>query len=323
MRFADPLRHLKQLQRRIERRLSRRDPLLELQRRNLYILPTGFGSLWLCGSGVLYVVGINSRSNGPVLLSHLLLALILLSLFLTHRNLEGLELRSLDPHASCADEPALLPLLCNSRRARASLSLRWLEPTSGANALLVHLQAGRTRLELPWRPPGRGLQQPGRLLISTTAPLGLFRCWSFWEPPVQFAIAPARRRGPVQQPEQGFAQHAQQLRRQGSGSDDFQELTPLRPEEGMQRVAWKSAAKGQGLHGKRFSADQENELWLAPVAGIPLEQALEHVCERLERSLDNGARLGLVLPGGVCIHPDRGAAHRERCLIALASVPQR
>jgi hypothetical protein len=47
---------------------------LTLQRRNLYILPSGFGWLWLCGSAVLYVVGINSRSNGPVLLSHLLLS---------------------------------------------------------------------------------------------------------------------------------------------------------------------------------------------------------------------------------------------------------
>jgi len=321
MRFADPRPRLKQLNRRIQRRLSRREPVLLLQRRNLYILPTGFGGLWLCASGVLYVVGINSRSNGPVLLSHLLLALMLLSLVLTHRNLEGLELRALEAPTCCADEPAQVPLLCNSNRARADLTIRWLDQTHTSAPLQLDLPPGRTRLNLDWRPPGRGLHHPGRLLISTNAPLGLYRCWSFWEPPLLLAIAPARRPGPVERLHQGPPRRSELHRPQGVGSDQFQELTPLRPEEGLQRVAWKTAAKGLGLHGKRFAAEQGSDLWLAPAAGIPLERALEHLCDSVCQHLGEGASLGLVLPGGVPISPDRGPAQLKRCLTALAAMP--
>ena len=187
---------------------------------------------------------------------------------------------------------------------------------------------------VPWHPPQRGLQRPGRLLLHTTAPLGLFRCWAYWEPPLDVAIAPARRPGPVrelQRPSRGQP-HAELLG--GSGSDHFEELRPLRPEEGLQRVAWKTVARGQGWYGKRFAAEQAAELWLAPAAGLPAEralgddgrlrllrQALEHLCERLCRGLDAGERLGLLLGGGVEIPPGTGAAQRRRCLQALAAVP--
>ena len=305
--------------------LSRSEPVLKLHLRNLYIVPSGFGGLWLLTTGVLYVVGINSRSNGPVLLGLLLLAVMLLALFLTHLNLQGLELQCLESSPSCADEPALVHLLAISQVARPAIQLRWLpRPQRGAppqRQQLVHLQPGRTPLQLPWTPPGRGRQLPGRLLIHTTAPLGLFRCWGYWEPPLQLAIGPARRPGPIQEISRPFQQnHTGQLHSPG-GSDDFHELTPLRPQDGLQRVAWKTVARGQGWFGKRFETPQPSALWLAPARGIPYELALEHLCERLWRGLQQGESLGLVLASGVEIAPGSGQRHWHRCLQALAPVP--
>ena len=259
------------------------------------------------------------------LLASLALGLsLLLSLFLTHLNLQGLELRCLEPSPSCRDEPAPLPLLAISRHPRPSLKLRWLTPTERPqNQQLVHLPAGSTTLTVPWLPPRRGLQRPGRLLIHTTAPLGLFRCWAYWEPPLAVAIAPARRPGPVQELQQtSFGQQTRTARLDSSGSDDFAELRPLRPQEGLQRVAWKTLARGRGWYSKRFGADDDAELWLSPAAGVPLEQALEHLCERLCCGLAAGQRLGLLLPGGIAIAPGTGDAQRRRCLQALAAVAQ-
>ena len=303
----------------LERRLSRREPQLHLGLRNLYIVPSTFAALWMLSGAVLYVVGINSRSNGPVLLALLQLALLLLTLFLTHLNLQGLELRLLEVGPSCADEAALLPLLVRSRQPRPGLKLRWLSP--GQVQELVHLPVGESRLVVPWQPAQRGLQRPGRLLIHTTAPLGLFRCWAYWEPPLDLAIAPARRAGPVRELQRPSRGQPSTALHGGSGSDYFEELRPLRPEEGLQRVAWKTLARGQGWYGKRFAAEQAAELWLAPAPGLPAEQALEHLCERLCRGLDAGERLGLLLDGGVEIAPGSGEAQRRRCLQALAVVP--
>ena len=62
--------------------LMRRRQGLELRLgpRTLYILPTRFGLLWLATAGLLYLVGLQMRSNGSLLLSFLLLGLMLLTL---------------------------------------------------------------------------------------------------------------------------------------------------------------------------------------------------------------------------------------------------
>ena len=306
----------------MQRRLSRREGTLVLGLRNLYIVPSSFGGLWVLTGGILYLVGINGRSNGPVLLSLLMLALLLLNLFLTHQTLQGLELQGQPCGPSCADEPAPVGLIAHSSTARAGVRLRWLAPAGSAQQQLrLQLPASRTAVQVPWQPARRGRQRPGRLLIETTAPMGLFRCWAYWEPPLELAIAPARRPGPVrelQRPERNLGSAALSG---GQGADQFEELRPLRPEEGLQRVAWKTVARGQGWYGKHFSADQAAALWLAPAPGLPPERALEHLCARLCSGLEQGERLGLLLPGMAEIAPASGPAHLRSCLEALASLP--
>jgi hypothetical protein len=53
---------------------------LRLDLRNLYILPTGFGGLWLAGAALLQVVAIQTQRNGPLLLSFLMLQMRILSI---------------------------------------------------------------------------------------------------------------------------------------------------------------------------------------------------------------------------------------------------
>lgn len=320
MGFAD------RLSQSLQRRMSRRDATLVLGLRNLYIVPSGFGGLWLLTSGMLYLVGINGRSNGPVLLSLLMLALLLLNLFLTHQTLQGLELQCQSPGPSCADEQAPVGLVARSSIARMGVRLRWLSPAGAAagpaqHQLHLQLPAGRSAVQVPWQPSRRGRQRPGRLLIETTAPMGLFRCWSYWEPPLELAIAPARRPGPVRELQRPERHRGSAALSGGQGADQFEELRPLRPEEGLARVAWTTVARGQGWYGKRFSGDQTAALWLAPAPGRPAERALEHLCARLCSGLEQGECLGLLLPGRAEIAPASGPAHLRSCLEALASLP--
>ena len=269
---------------------------LKLGMRNLYIVPTRFGLLWLAGIGLLQVVAIQLESNGPLLLSFLMLGLFLLTLHLTHFNLEGLELRSGEPAAGFAGDTLAYPL---------------------------RLRAGVNPLLLEWHCRRRGFQTPGALLIRSTAPLGLFVCWSRWAPPVPQLVIPAPRSGPVgrapapAEPEEG----ARTSSRGESGGDLWHDLQPHRPEDGAGRLAWKLLAQGRGAHAKRFVAPLADAPLLTPAAGIPLERALEHLSAAILRLHGEGSSYGLVL-GPSTIPPGQGPGQRDRCLKALALAPR-
>jgi uncharacterized protein (DUF58 family) len=280
---------------------------LKLGLRNLYILPTRFGLLWLAGGGLLLLVAIQTQRNGPLLLSFLMLGLWLLALHLTQFNLQGLELEALAPSGGFAGEMVAYPLLCRSRCQRDGIQLG----LAGSAATPQPLAAGESVLSVPWRAGRRGLQTPGRLRLQTTAPLGLFVCWTLWEPPRPQPIYPARRPGPVAE---------SSTSRLAAGSDDWDDLRPHRPQDGLARVAWKSLAQGRGRQTKTFAAATPAVGLLAPAPGLPPERALEHLSAEIWRRSKAGEAYGLAL-GDTQVAPNTGPEHRDRCLLALALAP--
>ena len=302
-------------------RLSRWLPLqqgevLKLGLRNLYIVPTGFGWLWLGGALFLQLVGIQTQTNGSVLLSFLMLALQLLSLHLTHGQLEGLEVRCGQPEPAFAGETAAYPLIV--RVQSACEGLEWRLPP-GALHGVGSLGPGEHPLALEWTPGRRGLQRPGPLRLQTTAPLGLFVCWSRWQPPTAQLIYPAPKPGPVRQvPMADWRERTEAVGALGGeGSEEWQDLRPHRRGDSSSRMAWKLLAQGRGAQTKRFQDPRlEPSLW-APDPTLPPEEALEHLCDRLCQLHRQGQSYGLAL-AGLQIAPDRGSSHRDRCLEALA-----
>lgn len=293
---------------------------LRLGLRNLYIVPTRFGWVWLAGLLMLQLVGIQMQSNGPLLLSYLMLGLLLLALHLTHFNLQGLELAVADPQPGFADAALAYPLQLRSHGRCDGLRLRFgRDPLTPVAALVP----GEHRLMVPWTPAARGLQRPGCLRLQTTAPLGLFICWTRWEPPLAQLVYPARIAGPVRlqaarEPESQRLTSAAHER--SDGSEEWRDLQPHRPEDGAARLAWKLLARGRGRYAKRFSDPRAAEQLLAPDPQVPLERALEHLCERVCRLHAQGQTYGLRLPQER-IQPGQGAAHRDRVLAALACCP--
>lgn len=310
------------LLKRLEPRLPlRRQPHLRLGLRTLYILPTGLGWLWLAGLAMLLLVGVQTQTNGPLLLAFLMLGLWLLALHLTHFNLHGLELASTPPRWGFAGEavPYSFTLRCGGRCE--GLRLQWSSAPAGPPLTVEALGPGEHRLELAWRPQSRGLHQPGPLRLWSTAPLGLFVCWTVWHPPQPQPIVPARVAGPVRElvgavplgEEVGTAER-------GEGGDAWHDLRPRRPQDSPSRLAWKLVAQGRGELVKRFAAAAPQALVLAPDATLPWERALEHLSERLCRLHRQGQPYGLLWQG-VVVGPGEGLAHRDRCLLLLVEGP--
>jgi uncharacterized protein (DUF58 family) len=290
---------------------------VQLGLRNLYILPSSFGWLWLLACAVLYLMGIGGASSGALLLAYGGLGLFLLAPFLTQFNLQGLELRCAEPVAGFAGQPLAYPLLAHSTIERLQLRARFRHETSGWSG---PIPAGVSRLAIPWTPPRRGLHRPGRLRLESRAPLGLFVCWTLWEPEIPQLIYPARRPGsvaPVLMP-QAESRAQQSALEHSRGSEDWQGLSPHRPEEGPSRIAWKQLARSGTALSKRFSDQQPQATWLSPDPALPLEQALEHLCDRCCRLAAEGTPFGLVLSSGDRLHAASGERHLQRCLEALA-----
>jgi uncharacterized protein (DUF58 family) len=297
-----------------------RGPTLRLGLRSLYILPTRFGWLWLAGLGLLQLLAIQSQRNGPLLLSFLMLGLWLLALHLTHFNLMGLELQALPPAGGFADADLPYRLLCRSGCRRDAIQLGF----RGAPAPPPqHLPAGEAVVTLHWRAQRRGLQTPGPLRIQTTAPLGLFVCWSLWEPPLPQAVYPPRRAGPVAAapwPIRAGDAAPTSSSPQPQGGDSWHDLRPHRPEDGLARLAWTVLAQGRGRHTKTFADARPPAVVLAPAPGLPRERALEHLSHEIWRRWQAGRSYGLALDA-VVLAPGDGPEQRDRCLRALAEVP--
>lgn len=296
---------------------------LQLRLRNLYILPTSFGLLWLGGALLLQLVGIQTQRNGPLLLSFLMLTLQLLALHLTHFNLQGLELECLKSEPGFAGEPLTYPLLARSRHTRSAIRLRLSgQPARARSAGPRQIPAGTSAVELSWQCHQRGLRPPGLLLISTTAPLGLFVCWSRWAPAARQAVIPARRPGPVGRAASAGAAGDADAGGAREGSEHWHDLRPHRPEESQARVAWKAMAQGRGKLSKVFhDADAEPPL-LIPAPGVDPERALQHLAAEIWLRSRRGEAYGLVL-SHQSIPPGQGRQHRDRCLLALATAPGR
>ncbi len=302
----------------------RRSAELLLGLRNLYILPTGFGWLWLLTCGVLYLLAINGGSNGALLLAYGGVGLFLLAPYLTQFNLQGLELRCAAPEPGFAGERLPYPLLAGSSQERLQLRARFRGESASWSG---SLSPGRQPLAVPWQPVRRGLQRPGRLRLEATAPLGLFVCWTLWEPETPQLIYPARRPGPVatRAAAQGELEGSGGGLEDQQGSEEWRELGPHRPEEGPTRLAWKQLARSGTRLSKRFSDPQPGALLLAPDPSLPIERALEHLCDRLCRLAAAGEAFGVVLERRsgepLLIPPAPGAAQLQRCLEALALAP--
>ena len=297
--------------------------ILQLGMRNLYIVPTRFGLLWLAGIALLQVVAIQLESNGPLLLSYLMLAVFLLALHLTHFNLQGVELRCGQPAMGFVGETLSYPLRlrCKGRCDGLRLRLGPGEPDQPRS-----LPPGEHSLRVAWTADRRGRQRPGRLRLLTTAPLGLFVCWSRWDLPAAQLVVPNPERGPVAlakaEAEDQAVESVAAQDVSASGGDLWQDLRPHRPEDGSGRLAWKLLAQGRGAHAKRFAAPQAVAPMLAPAPGLPLERALQHLCAAILRLHQDNARYGLSLPG-TTITPGLGPEQRDRCLEALALCPSR
>ncbi|WP_345335897.1 DUF58 domain-containing protein [Ferrimonas pelagia] len=288
-------------------------PRQVLSHRNIFILPSKSGALFLGMTAVLFLLGTNYQNNLVLALAFLLFSLFNTSILMAFRNLAGLTLASGQAHHRHAGEPIPFDLSVSSARPLFQLHLKYEDgPLRRINRVL----AQETQVQLLHPSERRGVLKPGRIRIESRYPLGLCRVWSHLDLAQSALVWPAAEPGPV------LSQHSEQHvgsepARSREGLDDFQGLARWQPGQSRARIAWKQWAQSGQLQVKQFVAPQGAPTHVTLHPGSPIELALSAVAAELTRLHHQGVPFALAL-GAQRFAPEHGSAHLKRCLDGLA-----
>lgn len=284
--------------------------------RRLYVLPTRIGLLYAALLFGLFLGSLNYGLSLGYLFAFLLTGMAVASLIHTVRNLAGLILSPQPVRSVFAGEPAAFSLRIENPSARTRYALRL--RAAGEVSPPIDIAAGDSgELRLLFSPPGRGFHRPGRLTLYSTWPLGLFRCWNTFE--FDWGVLVYPRPANDAQPWPTAASEGRSEGVMHTEEAEFSGLRNYHPGDSLRRIAWKTAARGQGLFSKAFASARNAEIWLDWDAA--LEQDVEARLSRLTRwALDAeaaGYAWGMRLPG-VRLPIGRGEAHLRQGLEHLA-----
>lgn len=300
-----------------------RDPetgTVTLVQRRVYILHTRHGVLFALVLLMMLLGAINYTLSLGFVLTFLLVALAFNAMLYTFRNLVRLKVSAGRTQPVFAGEPVPFTLTLSNPgpHPRYAIGLAR-ERRPGAGDEYVDIPVGTSaQLKIHLPTTRRGLLQPGRLTVYTQYPLGLYHAWSYVRPDVSCLVYP--RPAPVGLPLPVTITAVGGGPTRGAGQDDFSGLRAYHVGDPPRHVAWKAAARGQGLLTKQFSCESAHEVWLdwnELPARMDTEEKISHLTRWV---LDAHARqlvYGLRLPGVELVRAS-GEQQRNRCLEALA-----
>ncbi len=287
-----------------------------LDQRRIFIFPSRAGFFFGLCLLLMLLVAINYQNNMGYAVTFLLATLFVVAILHTYANLSGLTIHALRALPAFPGQQSEFDVLIERGKQRDHYGLRvcWPDSTEG----LVNLvREDATRLQLHAAVGERGWYSPGRLLVESTYPLGLLRCWTWIDLDLHALVYPR----PLASPElPGLASDSPD----GAsvpvpGSDDFYGFRNYRPGDSIRQIHWKGLARGQSVQSKQYGAYADRSVWLDwemfPGAGI--EQRLSHLCYWALDFEQRGEEYGLRVPGTV-IEPGTGDKHRDLVLQALA-----
>lgn len=314
---AGNIRH--RARQRFKRWVNRRIPpsrTVTLNQKRLFIFPSRVGLFFGLCLTVMLLAAINFQNNLSYALTFLLATLFILAILHTFANLSGLTIRAVRARPAFPGQQTEFELQVERSRKTEHHGVYFRFPHSGTERLSV---TGPEVVPLHLLAPvgQRGWHHPGRLLVETSYPLGLIRCWTWIDLDLHAMVYPR----PVPSTElPGLAtDQPDGASVPVEGSDDFYGFRDYRPGDSPRHVFWKGLARGQSLQTKQYTAYADRSVWLDWEAfpGLGVEQRLSHLCYWALEFDRNGDEYGLRIPG-VVIEPDVGEHHRERVLKALA-----
>lgn len=291
-----------------------------LRHSRIYILPSKRGWTMIATLAVMLLTSLNYALALGFAVTFLLSGLVAAALLHAFRNLAGVEVRPLAASEAFAGGRVAYTLAVGGgERARDALEVR----ASDTNVVAADIPAGASvtvRLERP--APKRGRFALGRVTLSSTQPLGLWRAWSYVHFPIAGIVYPAPEPGAPPLPR---GAHGQDLTAPGQGDEsEFAGLREYQAGDPPQRVAWKAVARGAGWYTKEFDGSGGGGPVALDWASLPGALDIETRLSRLTAwvlTAERAARpFSLRLPGA-SLPAGQDREHRRSALTMLAMAP--
>ena len=292
-------------------------PIL-LHRRRIYIVPTRFGLLFAVMLLVMLLGALNYNNNAALLLTCLLGAAAVNSMYSAFRALNGLRLEAVAAGSVQAGQ-ALPVTLSFSAAGRPRRALTVSADTAAAAFAVSAGAAGTATLALPT--VHRGWMPLPPIRLHSTWPFGLFRAWSWLRPQARLLVYACAESTALMPPAPDpTGTRAMPL---GDDSDDSAGLREYRAGDPPRQIAWKASAHHDDLRVRqpeRASDDAEWHLDWHALRGIGDERRIARLAHWVNEAHAARVRWSLTLPEAT-LGPDRGEAHWHACQRALALLP--
>lgn len=294
---------------------------LTIEHQRIYILPTRRGIAFLFSLLLMLVASVNYALSLGYALCFLLTGLFAASLLHTYKNVAGLTVQGLTSEdAFCSGTVSfIITLLNNSSLDRTGVVLK----TNRCETSIDIPSEKQAIATLNCRATSRGIHKLGRVTVTSTYPLGLWRTWCYLHTDAQALVYPKPESSPPPAPIQLQSSDGDHARRSNQG--DIDGLREYQPGDAIASIAWKAAARGQGLFVKTFeqtTTGGEIHLSLAATAVAEVEQQLSRLCAWVLAAEQNQADYSLELTG-VQLDLGHGHTQKTKALAALAMHEQK
>lgn len=310
------------------RRQGRDQLPLRLAARRIYILPTAAGWTFALLLAVMFIAGLNYGNGLALLFTFWLAGFALVAMVQTQRGLAGAELHAVAVSPGFAGGEVRLSLTLAARASLIDLQLECdgavaddvqapdtdaHDPRNTPRAVAID-SPGELHLAIAVKRRGRWRAPPLRL--SSSAPFGLFRTWTWLQLDAGTLVYP-RAAGTLPVPESpGEERGGMQLI---AGQDELAWLRDFREGDSPRQVAWKAYARGAPLLVREYhgAAALRREFDFSALAGLDTEARLSQLTRWIVDAAARGEGWVLRLPDGPPLSGS-GAEHRAACLARLA-----
>jgi len=290
---------------------------LNIEHQRIYILPTKRGLAYLFSLLIMLVASINYALSLGYALCFLLTGLFAASLLHTYRNVAGIRCEKISAQNVFAGERVqfLVSIKNNSMLDRIGVRLK----CADASDVIDIKSEEASQASLVKNTASRGLLKLGRITITSSYPIGLWRTWCYLHSNEHCMVYPSPENNAPPLPT--LSTDAQGETAQKSMQGDVAGLRDYQPGDAIASVAWKAAARGQGLFVKTFddeTAGGQTHFNLAVTGLQETEQQLSRLCAWILAAEQAQTDYSFDL-ADMHLAPGHGKTHKHRALIALAS----
>jgi uncharacterized protein (DUF58 family) len=294
---------------------------IELHNRRLYILPTRFGYMFAVMLLLLFLAAVNYQNSMGFVLTFMLTALAIVSLWQTHKNILGLEVYLQTPQPVFAGESCDLyfEISHHNNLSRYAIGIQYADQTP---VYLTIEPGSQSQAVIKVPSTKRGQFKPKGLTVFTRYPTGLLHAWGWLKFDIPIVIYPTPLAGSTLQ-QNMLEQQAGKATTHTIDGDDFAGLREYRKGESLRHVSWKAYAQGKGLLTKTFQGHARPSLWIDwfQVRQDSIESKLSAMTALVLLADSNNQKYGIKLPN-ITIEKQLGAAHKQACLQAMATFKQ-